>query len=324
MDLEEELSLLHEDIRLHETRPTAKETETALEEPPEQDENDDFLGLDKQIKLSTRSKIAKVDNERIFDKQRGIPYVIKNHKKLSHRMKKNDKTLAKTLSNNSHYSTKQIRRLKIENEFTNLESVIQFYQLWCHGLFPKARFRDCLRLVRSLGVKSSSLKLYRKEMIELEIRKLKTEKGLVDEVEREPLESELPEQPNGPESPIDNPESNLNTNNDNDDDDWSFMNRKNYKSNDLFVGDGYDDSDSGELYGEPQDKEMTTKNPDDESRIFQDHQQEEKNAEDGFSDDNDLVFPDTHTIDAKGEQEYPEEFDMEDDYELEIMREMDS
>lgn len=228
MDLEEELSLFQHE----ETVPTESGQQSQTNGSAER-EGDDLLGLDQTIKLSSRAKIAKIDNERIFNKLKGLNYVIRNHSKLIRVFQKNDKALQKTLSSKkSSLSSKAVRLLKHENEFKNLSSMLQFYQLWCHGLFPKAKFKDCLQLLRSFGSKSGQLKLYRRELIEQELRKLKENKGIMD-TER----TEMPETQNQQSEPL--PENQGPEGiHDIADDDWSFMNTN--QSNGLFVGEDDD------------------------------------------------------------------------------------
>lgn len=223
MDLEEELSLFHQE----DTAATEDGHHTQTNGPVEK-EGDDLLGLDQTIKLSSRAKIAKIDDERIFNKQKGLNYVIRNHSKLIRVFQKNDKTLQKTLSSKkSSMSSKAVRQLKQENEFKNLSSMLQFYQLWCHGLFPKAKFKDCLQLLRSFGSKSSQLKIYRRELIEQELRKLKESKGIIS---TETMEK--PEAHNQPTQQLPDYQDQEMVQ-DIVDDDWSFMNTN--QSNGLFV-----------------------------------------------------------------------------------------
>ena len=66
--------------------------DSSTQQPAQTHEDDgDLLGLDKPIKLKTRAKIAKVDNQRIFN-HNGIPLLVKTHSKLLRTLKKNDKT----------------------------------------------------------------------------------------------------------------------------------------------------------------------------------------------------------------------------------------
>ncbi|ODV80705.1 uncharacterized protein CANTADRAFT_32618, partial [Suhomyces tanzawaensis NRRL Y-17324] len=136
--------------------------------------SEDVLGLDKLIKLTKRAKIAKIDNQRIFNNQTGLNYITKNHGGVLRSIKKNDKTFEKNQG-------KVSKTAKYDHEYNNLTTVLQFYQLWCHGLFPKAKFKDCIHLIRSLGARSPQLKVYRRQLIEMELNKLRVEKGIVDE-----------------------------------------------------------------------------------------------------------------------------------------------
>ncbi|EMG50706.1 CSM3 Chromosome segregation in meiosis protein 3 [Candida maltosa Xu316] len=154
-----------------------------------EDNAEDLLGLDKPIKLKTRAKLAKIDNQRIFSPN-GLPYIVKNHGKLLRTIQKNDKKFY------SNSRTKISRNQKFEHEYDNLSSVLQFYQLWCHGLFPKANFKDCIHMIRSLSSKSPQVRLYRRELIDIELRKLKVAKGIIidepisnedNQVEQEPV-----------------------------------------------------------------------------------------------------------------------------------------
>lgn len=124
--------------------------------------SEDILQLDQQVKVVNRKKVAKLDQDRILG-PKGLPYIVKNHQKLNRVLKK-----------------KHTSKSKIDNELQNLASVLQFYQLWCHTLFPKAKFKDCVSMIRGLTNRSPGLRIYRKELIEQEIMKLKVLQGLVD------------------------------------------------------------------------------------------------------------------------------------------------
>lgn len=312
MDLEEELSLFQQ-----------QETESAQQEQqPQSDANgekdsDDLLGLDQNIKLTSRSKIAKIDNERIFNKQKGLNYIIQNHTKLKRIFHKNDKALQKKLlSNKSSLSSKAVRQMKYENEYNNLSSILQFYQLWCHGLFPKAKFKDCIQLIRAFGAKSSQLKIYRRELIEKELRELKESKGIIDKTER-PAESiddqEQLDQLQGNTHPQEIPQSN-------DDDDWSFMNTN--ESNGLFVGDD-------DLYHTPSNLVSAETHKDEESISKLDNVPIGSNQNDIANNANDSDDPfsdDDIPIEVNKQPEYPypemDTNDKEYEDEMEVMREM--
>ncbi|CCG22316.1 hypothetical protein CORT_0B06070 [Candida orthopsilosis Co 90-125] len=161
-----------------ETNQNATSSNKLLEDPA-------LLGIDEPLKLKTRKKIAKIDDERLLHNPRGLPYLIKNQRRLLRIIQKNDKEFSK--QENEKLAAQPIYKpsppVKYNHEYKNLVSILQFYQLWCHGMFPKANFKDCAYLIRSLGHKSSQLRLYRRELIEKEIYKLKVAKGIIDEDE---------------------------------------------------------------------------------------------------------------------------------------------
>lgn len=146
--------------------------------------DNNILGIDEPLKLKSKKRIAKVDNERVLNKPQGLPYLIKNHHRLGRIVEQRDKKFAKQelrKLQSIHHSYKTPRQLKYDHEVETLGSILHFYQLWCHGMFPKANFKDCAYLVRNLGHRSSQLRLYRRELIEKEIFKLKVSKGIIDE-----------------------------------------------------------------------------------------------------------------------------------------------
>ncbi|KAK6454557.1 replication fork protection component Swi3-domain-containing protein [Scheffersomyces xylosifermentans] len=197
--------------------------------------NDEVLG---EIKLTKRLKIAKIDNDRIFNKQYGLNYIVKNHSKLIRTLKRNDKMFQKKAADTNR---KPSSSAKNEHEYNNLSAVLQFYQLWCHGLFPKANFKDCIHLVRALGSKSPQLRIYRRELIEREIYKLKVKQGL-EESNNEPM-AESSEIHIDVENSIAGNRTTNQTDEPNSNDD--FMNSE--PSNGLFVG----DDDEDDLYHTP-------------------------------------------------------------------------
>jgi replication fork protection complex subunit Csm3/Swi3 len=147
--------------------------------------SDDVLGLDQPIKLTKRAKISKIDLEGLMDKQKGLPFIISSYRKPLRVIERNDQRLAAKLEKKDLTSS-QRRRLKYDNEFQNLQAILQYYQFWCHGLLPKAKFRDCIYLLRSFGARDTSLKRYRKTLIEAEINKKKEELGLAVPSEQSP------------------------------------------------------------------------------------------------------------------------------------------
>ncbi|RLV95633.1 Chromosome segregation in meiosis protein 3 [Spathaspora sp. JA1] len=248
--------------------------------------DEDILGLDQPLKLKKRAKIARIDNQRIFNPN-GIPYIIKNHSQITRTISRNDRHFQKKYPLAS-------KGQKLEHEYNNLVSVLQFYQLWCHGFFPKANFKDCIQLIRGLGGKSPQLKLYRRQLIEVELNKLRIEKGIVESVP-EPIDVEQ-----GEVGAFDVPDVSMTSanntgaeamNDDDEDDDWDFMNVA-APRNRLFV----DDDDEDDLYQVPEHPVETrsnveklpeqTSNPEDEFELAAaeaegvDHHQEEDDEND--------------------------------------------
>jgi replication fork protection complex subunit Csm3/Swi3 len=220
---------------------------------------DDLLGLDQEIKLTKRARVARLDNQRIFNPVTGLDYILKHHRDVTKTIQKNDKKF-----NKKYYNQSVSRVAKYDHEYDNLSTVLQFYQLWCHGLFPKANFRDCIHLLRRLGAKSSQLRLYRRELIDKEIEKLKIAKGIIDDHDEEmQLPTLTNENSNGNDNENANENATFGSNSqaengntpqdapmDDIDDDWSFMNIPKTRNN-LFVGDDDDDADDDELYMRP-------------------------------------------------------------------------
>lgn len=190
----------------------------------EADNIDDDLGIDQTIKLKKTFTRAKIEDDRLLNRPNGIPYIIKNHQKVSRIMKRNDKFLAKNLSKDPKMSSSRKKVLKYENAYKNLESVLEFYQLWCHGLFPKAKFKDCVHLVRAFGAKPGPLKIYRQGLIKTALDNYKREHGII-------VESSDPV-PKNSDIYVDNDQENSNeeelygnpTNNDLSDHEFDFMN----------------------------------------------------------------------------------------------------
>lgn len=303
MDLEEELSLLQEDNNVFNVSNQAD----AEEDPKDEDT---LLGLDQNIKLKTRAKVAKIDDERVLNRANGIDYIIKNHHKVSRVFKKREHMLMSKL--NSHQRQKsEIKRLKRETEIQNLDSVIQFYQLWCHGLFPKAKFRDCIHMLRSLGSKSSRLRLYRRELIEREIYKLKVSKGIINESNT----LEDLEEGNENRSQLENSLEGHGAQESSNLDDWSFMDR----GNNLFVGDEDDLYHSPVEEANDKDREMhepkrASRNESNISPIY--------DSDDAFSDDGDLNITELQAQEATTLQKDSHRIDNYEE-ELQVMKEMD-
>lgn len=225
---------------------------------------EDTLGLSKPLKLGRTSKIAKITDELLFNPTRGLPQITKNYKRVSKTIRNNDRKLQEKLRKQK--SKLAAKQAKVETEVENLGSIIQFYQFWCHGFFPKANFNDCLHLIRTY--KSARLKEYRRGLLEHELHKLKVAKGIITEgdeedqdVEAELEKDDLYVEALDPATKTSEQTANKETLDiEADDGDWDFMNPA--KSNGLFVGDDNDDDLDDELPDNPfGDKATSKKNP---------------------------------------------------------------
>lgn len=207
------------------------------------DQEIDNLGLDKPIKLGRVSRIPKITDELLFDRTRGLPPVIANYPKLSRTIKKNDRKLGEKLKKGA-FSKHVAHLMKVEAEVKNLESVLQFYQLWCHGLFPRATFADCIKMLRNY--KSFRLKEYRRELISQQIHRLKVENGLIiDDGNASDNQSDDDlYQPNNDIAAVDVADPTHTVDgadvDDDDEDDWGFLAAPR-RSNGLFIGDDEDE-----------------------------------------------------------------------------------
>lgn len=282
------------------------------------DQDNDSLGLDKPIKLGRVSRIAKLTDELLFDRNRGLPPVIANYPKLSRTIKRNDQKLGEKLKKGA-YSKLAAHLMKVETEVKNLESVLQFYQLWCHGLFPRATFADCVKMLRTH--KSLRLKEYRRELISQQIHRLKVEKGLIIE-ERDPSDAISDDdlyQPHNDIAALDVAESTAlpnATGEEDDEDDWGFLSVPR-RSNELFIGDEDDEESSQALTPKSQHTEAASKLT---TQISENGSQLQTVPSGSTS-----QAPPTNSL---HEDDFPEEFidadDKDDQYddEYEIMRQM--
>ncbi|SCU96506.1 LANO_0E13674g1_1 [Lachancea nothofagi CBS 11611] len=64
---------------------------------------------------------------------------------------------------------KRIRISKRRSSYDNLAHFLQYYQLWAHELFPKAKFHDFVALSRALGKSDRELREYRIELLRQEL-----------------------------------------------------------------------------------------------------------------------------------------------------------
>lgn len=289
---------------------------------PNQNDSADLLGLDKPIKLTTRAKVAKIDDDRILSKPTGIQYIVKNFAKMNRVMKKKDAILAKELSKEKYKraSSKTIRKLKRDHEFENFTFILHYYWFWLNAVFPKANFKDCIKLLRVYGAKSNHMKLYRRELLDQELLKLRQEKGIVDNIGDDIEESLGIAQPlasvdqsfPGTENENESTSNNNNNNEDEDDDDWSFMNRSATRpKNNLFIDDDEDDDDDLYRVTNVGKNPLSTESTLAQADSFPDL--------DEFSDTDVFSNPTTNAVQGSNDNEN----ENGDDFEMDLMREMD-
>lgn len=109
----------------------------------------DTLGVDSELKIErARAPRVKLDADRLLGPN-GIPLL--------------QKTAPEKLG-------KRLRREK-GKEYNDARRILEFYQIWADGMFPKARFRDVIGLVEKEG-RGRRLKVARREWVD-EARGLK-------------------------------------------------------------------------------------------------------------------------------------------------------
>lgn len=103
------------------------------------------LGLDEEVKITKKRKpIAKLDETRLLSEP-GIPRL---------------RALAR--------SGKTVRKLGFKgkgHEFSDIARLLNYYQLWLDGLYPRAKFADGLQLIEKAG-HSKRMNVMRKEWID--------------------------------------------------------------------------------------------------------------------------------------------------------------
>ncbi|BFZ61213.1 chromosome segregation in meiosis-related protein [Saitoella coloradoensis] len=102
------------------------------------------LGLDEEVVIKARKERVKLNEERLLGPM-GLP-----------KLRKDAPTKLK-FKGKGH-------------EFRDLSNLLNFYQLWAHGVYPKASFRDFLTMTEKLG-HSKRMRVVRAEWIETERRK---------------------------------------------------------------------------------------------------------------------------------------------------------
>lgn len=115
---------------------TEKEAPQLRTEPPV---------FDPTAVITTKRRVqVKLTGERLMDPERGLPHLMKIGKKRIH------------ISKN-------------KSSFENLSNIVQVYQLWAHQLYPKAKFKDFIKLSQQLGRTDRVLREYRKSVIRKEL-----------------------------------------------------------------------------------------------------------------------------------------------------------
>lgn len=101
----------------------------------------DVLGVDDEVVVKQRRVLIKLDEDKLMA-TRGIPYLqTKVGSKLMPRLKKQKGSGLRDLS-----------------------KILQFYQLWAHGLYPRANFQDFIQMARATG-KKPRIRMYRQQWI---------------------------------------------------------------------------------------------------------------------------------------------------------------
>lgn len=101
------------------------------------------LGLDEEVVIKKKRVVARLDEERLLEPRRGVPKLIQ----LSR-----ERPLHKTLRGKGH-------------TVADMGKVLERYQFWCHEMFPKAKFRDALTMIRKVG-NTKRMKMERRRFID--------------------------------------------------------------------------------------------------------------------------------------------------------------
>lgn len=131
--------------------PDREEADRALREKEnaaKKDKGANALGLDEtvEVKTRTRAPALKLDSNLILG-EKGIPAL---------RSTVQEK-LGKRLKGKGH-------------EYSDARRILQFYQVWAHGLYPKAKFDDVLVMIEKLG-HSKRLQVARQDWVLGHLRK---------------------------------------------------------------------------------------------------------------------------------------------------------
>ena len=124
------------------------------------------LGLDEEIEIkprATRTPLAKLDDDRMTDAKVGLPRFSAHYapRIASHCRRLRSRPVPKTSSAS--------RRGGVAEEYSDFVRILEEYQMWMHQLWPKAKFVDCVKLVRRAG-KTARVRAHRRGMIDALIR----------------------------------------------------------------------------------------------------------------------------------------------------------
>ncbi|KAK6347755.1 chromosome segregation in meiosis- protein [Orbilia javanica] len=97
------------------------------------------LGVDEEIKIRTRKPKVKLTEDRLLSPD-GIPYL-------------------------QEHATKKIKFKGKGHEVSDLERLLNFYQIWADNLYPKAQFKDAIDMIEKLG-SSRGMQRRREEWIQ--------------------------------------------------------------------------------------------------------------------------------------------------------------
>ncbi|CDO96550.1 unnamed protein product [Kluyveromyces dobzhanskii CBS 2104] len=91
------------------------------------------------LSATTRKPRIKLTAEKLLSKK-GLPYLVK-------------------------HAPRSCRVNKKKSAYDNLTNILQFYQLWAHDLYPRAKFKDFISLCESLGKNDKELREYRINLV---------------------------------------------------------------------------------------------------------------------------------------------------------------
>ncbi|KTW31199.1 uncharacterized protein T551_01272 [Pneumocystis jirovecii RU7] len=99
------------------------------------------LGIDEEVSIRTRKSVAKLDDEKRLLSEKGLVQIV-------------------------HQAPQRMRLKGKGYEFEDLRSLLSYYQIWAHELFPKARFREVIRMIQKCG-RSKRIRIERSQWIRL-------------------------------------------------------------------------------------------------------------------------------------------------------------